>query len=141
MFEVKVKYLSIDSETGKQKTIKEAYLIDALSFTEAEARTIAKMESVVPMGLDVVSIAKSGYDELFLQSESDDSIYYKANVTYLNDEDSSKTTNKVLIMAENISKAYDKLQEKLSDSTMGFSINGVIDSKLSGVFLHVETEE
>lgn len=43
-FECKVSFEKI-MEDGKQKTVTEAYLVDALSFSEAEARII---EEVAP---------------------------------------------------------------------------------------------
>ena len=41
-FECKIRYSKI-LETGLQKTVTESYLVDALSFTEAEARITEEM--------------------------------------------------------------------------------------------------
>ncbi|MDY4186113.1 MAG: DUF4494 family protein, partial [Sodaliphilus sp.] len=43
-FETKVKYDKTMLETGAMKSVTEAFLVDALSFTEAEARIIKEME-------------------------------------------------------------------------------------------------
>ena len=37
-FECKVRYAKIDEKSGKEKTVTESYLVDAVSFTEAEDR-------------------------------------------------------------------------------------------------------
>ena len=41
-FEVKAKVKRTDELTGKEKRVSEQYLVDALSFTEAESKTTAK---------------------------------------------------------------------------------------------------
>ena len=44
--ETKLRYEKID-ERGKQKKVTESYLVDALSFTEAEARIIKEMKPYI----------------------------------------------------------------------------------------------
>ena len=48
-FECKVKYEKL-TENGQQKAVTEPYLVDALSFTEAEARIIEEMTPFVTGG-------------------------------------------------------------------------------------------
>lgn len=45
-FEAKVKYIKIN-EDGREKKVNEAYLLDAMSYTEAESRITHEMESVI----------------------------------------------------------------------------------------------
>lgn len=45
-FEGKVKYMRVD-EDGRKRKVMEMYLVDAMSYTEAEARIIEEMELVV----------------------------------------------------------------------------------------------
>ena len=45
-FEAKVKYVKVN-EDGREKKVNEAYLLDALSYTEAESRIMHEMESVI----------------------------------------------------------------------------------------------
>ncbi|MGB3589227.1 MAG: DUF4494 family protein, partial [Tunicatimonas sp.] len=44
-FTCKIKYQKID-EKGKAKNVSEMYLVDAVSFTEAERRMYEKMETM-----------------------------------------------------------------------------------------------
>ncbi len=44
-FECKVKYTKTDDKTGKDKNVTEPYLIDAMSFTEAESRFFAAIKT------------------------------------------------------------------------------------------------
>ena len=46
-FETKVKYDKTMLDTGAIKSVTEPYLVDALSFTEAEARITKEMEPFV----------------------------------------------------------------------------------------------
>ena len=45
-FEAKVKYMKVN-EDGREKKVNEAYLLDAMSYTEAESRIMHEMESVI----------------------------------------------------------------------------------------------
>lgn len=45
-FEAKVKYVKV-SEDGREKKVNESYLLDALSYTEAESRIMHEMESLI----------------------------------------------------------------------------------------------
>ena len=45
-FEAKVKYMKVN-EDGKSKKVNEAYLLDAMSYTEAESRITHEMESIM----------------------------------------------------------------------------------------------
>ena len=45
-FEAKVKYIKVN-EDGRERKVTESYLLDAMSYTEAESRIMKEMESVI----------------------------------------------------------------------------------------------
>lgn len=61
-FETKVKYQKT-MEDGSEKVVSEAYVVDALSFTEAESAIIDEMSVYVSGELKVSGIGKAGYGE------------------------------------------------------------------------------
>lgn len=63
-FESKVRY-GKTMENGKDKKVVEPYLVDALSFTEAEARTIEEVTPFISGEFSIMSIKRVGYDETF----------------------------------------------------------------------------
>lgn len=63
-FECKVKYDKM-MENGMQKKVSEPYLVDALSFTEAEARIIKEITPYISGEFEVANIKKANYGEIF----------------------------------------------------------------------------
>lgn len=57
-FETKVKYDTIDLSTGAPKAVTEPYLVDALSFTEAEARITEEIQPFVKGEFSVTAVKK-----------------------------------------------------------------------------------
>ena len=87
-FTCKVKYQKED-EQGRVKNVTEAYLTDALSFTEAEARIYKEMGQRVMGEFQVNSITKSKIIDVFEYPGGD--VFYQAKVVYMvADADSGK---------------------------------------------------
>ena len=70
-FETKVKYQKT-MEDGSEKVVSEAYVVDALSFTEAESAIIDEMSVYVSGELKVSGIGKACYGEIFFSDLDDD---------------------------------------------------------------------
>ena len=64
-FECKVKYVKVDEVSGKEKKVSEPYLVDAMSFTEAEARIHKELEQMISGEFNVTNISKSNVSELY----------------------------------------------------------------------------
>jgi hypothetical protein len=58
-FECKVRYIKVDEKSGKEKKITEPYLVDAVSFTEAESRIHEEMETMIRGDFQVTNIRKA----------------------------------------------------------------------------------
>lgn len=63
-FLCKVKYAK-ENEEGLLKNVSEQYLVDAVSFTEAEARIYDMLGSVIRGDFQVTSISKSNIVDVF----------------------------------------------------------------------------
>ena len=63
-FECKIRYEKV-AENGMNKKVTEPYLVDALSFTEAESRIIEEMTPFISGEFGVYGDAKANYNELF----------------------------------------------------------------------------
>lgn len=70
-FECKVKYEKT-MENGLVKKVTEPYLVDALNFTEAEARIIEEITPFMTGAFEVSDIKRAHYAELF-EAPGDDS--------------------------------------------------------------------
>lgn len=62
-FEVGVKYTKID-ESGRERKAAESYLLDAVSFTEAEARVYEELKQVISGKFTVTKMVKSPVSEI-----------------------------------------------------------------------------
>lgn len=141
-FTCKVKYQKED-EHGRVKNVTEAYLTDALSFTEAEARIYEEMGQRVMGEFAVTSIAKSKVVDVFEYKDAD--TFYQAKVSYMvADADSGKekkVTNLMLVTAENVKMAYDRIHENLNNMLVTFVVPEVKESPILEVFHHFKDEE
>ena len=70
-FEAKVKYMKVN-EDGREKKVNEAYLLDAMSYTEAESRIMHEMESVISGDYYISSLKKSNITELVPSEDEND---------------------------------------------------------------------
>ncbi len=134
-FECKVKYVKID-ENGKEKKVTEPYLVDAVSFTEAEARIHIELEKMIHSDFMVTNISKSNISELFPNENGDR--WFKAKTSFVTvDEESGKekkSNNYMLVEANNVKDAYEFLTEGLSDMIVPFEIPSVAESPIMDVF-------
>ena len=78
-FEVKVKYDKM-LETGAVKTVTETYALDALSFTEAEAKITEKMRPFIQGSFEVTAEKIAPYTN-YLRGDSD--LYYQVKYTFM----------------------------------------------------------
>ena len=69
-FECKIKYRKTD-ENGKDKLVSEPYLIDALSFTEAEKRTHEELSQYISTEFRITNIKTANFAEIIPVENSD----------------------------------------------------------------------
>ena len=149
-FEVKIQYHKIQ-EDGKEKKVTEQYVVEALSFTEAEARIIEEMTPYISGEFDVVSEKIAPYNEIFLSDKSDDEKWFISKVAFITiDERTAKEKNQTfryLVQAATSELALDYTKEMFSHGMSDYSIEAVQDTPTLDVFLYevkkdvVETPE
>ncbi|WP_249174755.1 DUF4494 domain-containing protein, partial [Bacteroides pyogenes] len=102
-------------ENGMQKKVTEPYLVESLSFTEAEARIIEEMTPFITGEFAVSDIKRTNYSELFPSDEESADKWYEGKLAFITlDEKSGKekrTYTNVLIQASDIQDAMKKLDE------------------------------
>ncbi len=110
----KIRYQRED-EAGSLKTINEAYLVDAVSYTEAEARMYEVVASNTP-DFQLINLTKMKLSEVFFE-ENGSEIWYKAKVQYITFDEKTQKEKKVphimLINAETPKDVYEALVKNL----------------------------
>ena len=134
-FLCKVKYAK-ETEEGLLKSISEQYLVDAVSFTEAEAILYDRLGSQIRGDFQVTGISKSNIVDVFYYEDAD--IWHKCKVTYLiADADSGKekkVTQYMIVTAEDVKQAFDRIQESLSNMLVSFRVPDITESPIVEVF-------
>ena len=137
-FECTAKYSKTD-ESGREKTVSETYLLDAVSFTEAETRIYKELVSMVSGEFSVTRISRTKLAEI-IPSETGDR-WYKAKVTFITfDEESGKekrVSQFVLVFSDNVRNAYDQVIEAMKGMMADFEIGGITESPIVDVFPYV----
>ncbi len=141
-YECKVKYKKID-QTGHERNVNDNYLLDAVSFTDAEARIYYHIQQIVRGDFQVTNIKKSAISEI-LPTENGE-WWYKAKISMITiDEEAGKekkVNNFVLVMADNIVEALKKLEEGLSYLLIPYVVTAIQLSNIADVFPYNEEEK
>ena len=136
-FEAKVKYRKT-TDGGEQKIVTEAYLLEALSYTEAEAKTIEEVSAYISGEFKLSSLRVTNYSEIHSFENADR--WFKSKVSLLSyDEESGKekrTNIYLLIQANDAKEAYDNTITAMRNTMGDFSITAISETNLMDVFLH-----
>ena len=81
-FECKVQYEKV-MEDGMQKKVTELYTVEALSFTEAEARIIEEMSAYINGEYEVKDIKKAKYKEIWFSDDTNADRFYQAKIQFI----------------------------------------------------------
>lgn len=134
-FECKVSFKKI-MEDGKRKTVTGAYLVDALSFSEAEARIIEEVAPFISGEFTVKDIKRAKISELFFNENGDR--FYKIKVYFITLDEKSgaekKTAAQMLVQASNLKEAVAVLEEGVKGTLADYKIASVTETQLMDVF-------
>ncbi len=134
-FECKVRYDKM-LETGMQKTVTEPYLVNALSFTEAEARINEEMKPFISGDFSISDIKRAKYAESFFNETGDK--YYKAKLYFITLDEKSGTEKKIavnmLVQATTLKEAVEILEHEMGKTMNDYDIATVAETAIMDVF-------
>lgn len=144
-FECKVSYERQADSMGMKK-VSESYLVDALSFTEAEERIIKEIRPFVSVGeLEVVNIRRARIAELFLNEEAEDDRYFRAKVNFITVDEKSgsekKTSATMIVKSDSLPNAVTELKAQLDSQMASYEIASVTDTQILDVFQYEAPEK
>ena len=138
-YEVKIQYHKMQ-EDGKEKKVTEQYVVEALTFTEAESRIIEEMTPYISGEFDVVSEKIAPYNEIFLSDRTDDDKWFISKVGFITLDERTdkekKQTFRYLVQAATSELALDYTKEMFSHGMSDYCIDAVQDTPTIEVFLH-----
>lgn len=138
-FECKVRYEKI-LENGMQKKVTEPYIVDALSFTEAEARIIEELKPFISGEFVIADIKRANLSELFFFEEGDR--YYKAKIQFITIDEKSGTEKKtnvhMLAQASDIDQALKVIKKGMEGTMSDYAVASLTETTIMDVFPYNE---
>ena len=136
-FECKIRYEKT-LENGMNKKVTEPYLVDALSFTEAESRIIEEMTPFISGEFTVSDIKRANYSELFSSDEEAADRWFKCKLYFITLDEKSgaekKTATQVLVQAADLRDAVKKLDKGMEGTMADYSIASVTETAIMDVY-------
>src|SRR5660398_68511 len=126
-FESKVKYMKV-SESGNEQMVTENFLLDAVSFTDAETGIIRQMQGMVKgVEFQVMDIKKSRIAEVF--PFEDGEWWFKATINLVTIDEEAGKEKKLrtyyLVMADDIKEALQRLDKSLSYLVIPYVVTAI----------------
>lgn len=143
-FECKVTYEKV-ADNGMPKKVVESYLVDADSFTLAEAKMIEEITPFVSMGeFNISNIRKVNYAELFLNEDDKCDRYYRCKVLYVTIDEKNgvekKTPAFMLVKSDSLPNAVAELEKQMGKGLADYEITSVAETALMDVFQYVPAQ-
>ena len=134
-FECKVKYDKM-METGVQKTVTEPYLVDAVSFTEAESRITEEMQPYISGEFSVSAVRRVNLSDIFYHEGGDK--WYKVKTNFITIDEKTavekRTASFQLVQASDFKEALDVFMQSMKDTLADFEIASITETMLMDVY-------
>lgn len=136
-FEAKVRFEKT-MENGVPKRVTELYVIDALSWGEAEQRILKEMSSYVSGEIEIVDLKIAAYKEIFFADSDTADKWYKAKLAFITIDEKTdkekKTSVCYLVNAGTINSAIKNIEEVLSGTMIDYNTINVSETSIMDVF-------
>ena len=134
-FECKVKFEKTVEES-KVMSVNEAYLIDALSFTEAEARIVEEMQPYISGDFTVANIRRVRFADVFFHETGDKWYRCRIHLVSLDEEKGIEKRSAIaaLVQASEIGEALNRLHEGMKGTMSDYEVIGIQETPLMDVY-------
>ena len=140
-FETSVRY-ERQMDDSSQKKITELYVVEALSFSEAELMITQVMSSYVSGEFEVKNITPAAYSEIFFSENANDDRWYKARLSFITiDEKTEKEKRSsvtYLVQASTFNAAVKNIEDVMSGTLIDYVISNITETKIMDVYTHDE---
>lgn len=143
-YATKVRYQKT-MEDGCEKVVTEQYLIDALSFTEAENAIIEEMSVYVSGELKVSNLGQANFKEVFFSDVDDDDKWYKAKLQFITIDEKTEREKRsnvnYLVQAKSLARALRYIDEVMGKTMIDYDTIGINETPIMDVFEHQAASE
>ena len=134
-YECKVRYEKMQ-ENGSVKKVNEPYLVDALSFTEAEARITEEQQPFISGEFSVSAIKPTKIAEIFWDETGDR--WYMVKVAFITVDEKTavekRSISLVLVQASNFKHALNNFEEGMKNTMADYEIVQINETPLMDVY-------
>ena len=134
-FECKVRYDKM-MENGVVKKVTEPYMVDALSFTEAEARITEEQTPFISGEFSVSAVKRTKISEIFRDDSADR--WYLVKVAFITIDEKTaaekKSVSQILVAAGDFKGAYDNFMEAMKGTMADFEIVSINETPIMDVY-------
>ena len=138
-FETSIRY-DKTVEDGTQKKFTELYVVDALSFGEAEETITREMSAYISGEFEVKNITPATYGEIFFSENANDDRWYKARLSFITiDEKTEKEKRSsvtYLVQAATFNAAVKNIEEVMGGTMIDYVIANISETKIMDVYEH-----
>lgn len=143
-FEIKIRYAKTQ-EDGTLKNVTEHYVVDALSFTEAEGAIMEEMKVFISGDYKITDIKPAAYHEIFFSDMDKDDKWYKAKLMFITiDEKSQKEKRSAvtyLVQSGSLPGAVKNISEVMGTTMIDYEMASVVETQIMDVFEHDSNPE
>lgn len=136
-FECKIRYEKT-VEDGTQKPVTEMYVVDALSFSEAEERITEEVSAYVSGTFDVKDIKKAAFGEIFFSDDSNADRWFKTKLQFIILDEKSgkekKSSVNFLVQAGTFREALSNIEEGMKGTMQDYVISSINETTIMDVF-------
>ena len=137
-FETGVRYQKL-MEDGREKKVTELYIVDAMSFAEAEGRITKEMEAYISSDFEVVTEKITNYSEIVTNDMPDADKWYKVKINMITIDEKTYKEKKspfyMLIQAKDIDHARQCTDNHMKGTLADWECEAVSETKIMDVFL------
>ena len=138
-FECKIRYEKV-MEDGLQKKVTELYVVDALSFTEAEQRITEEMSSYISGTFEVADIKKAAYKEIYFSDDEQADRWYKTKLQFITIDEKTakekKSNVNYLVQAGTLNGAVKNIDSVMGGTMIDYVIASVAETQIMDVYEH-----
>ena len=134
-FECKVRYDKLQ-ENGAAKKVNEPYLVDALSFTEAEARITEEQRPFISGEFQVSAIKPTKIAEIFWDETGDRWYLVKGAFITIDEKTAAekRSNSLILVQAANFKHALERFEEGMKGTMADYEIVQITETPLMDVY-------
>ena len=142
-FECKVTY-DRTAEDGTVKKVTEPYMVDALSFTEAESRICKECQAYATGEFTVSAVKRCKITEIFFNEDLQEYKWFRCRVNYVSlDEEKGvekRTPHTMMVQAVDFQDAVKALIKGMQGSTCDYEIASITETKIIDVYKYEAPE-